>query len=301
MIINLLLFFISFQVCENLEIICETEYFGLRKPVESISSTPLTGNASLTNTTNNINTSNPANTTTTTTSTTYEWINLRNPLPQNVHNNGRLEFRVKFWVPPHLILQDSVRNIFYMQARLDLLQGRLRPANWSKSAQLSALLAQADRLKYDEAALTAAVPTISTTTAASSSNDSKSLEPTKCKKRRLSRHKLAIEAAAPVIATTGNQTNALTPYEAYVLWPEDCGVTGTLPDGFLREIAKEHAKLVRMSSNSAKYWLLETVSKLAGFGEEVFSGITVCDPITPCEVSVGPHGIKVTRDQNQIR
>lgn len=211
-----------------------------------------------------------------------------------MHNNGKLEFRVKFWVPPHLILQDSVRNIFYMQARLDLLQGRLRPANWSKSAQLSALLAQADRLKYDEAALTAVVVVTQT------SADSKSLEPTKCKKRRLSRHKLSIVDVVPAAAADGHQTNALTPYEAYVLRPED---NSGEPEGFLREIAKEHAKLVslRMSPNSAKYWLLETVSKLNGFGEEVFSGSTVCDATAACDVSVGPHGIKVTRDQNQIR
>lgn len=40
-----------------------------------------------------------------------QWINLRNPLDRRHRGEGptMLELRVKFWVPSHLILQDSVR------------------------------------------------------------------------------------------------------------------------------------------------------------------------------------------------
>lgn len=85
----------------------------------------------------------------------YDWINLRNPLGHH-GNTGQpysLAFRVKFWVPAHLILQESVRNIFYMQAKSDLLEGRLRATDWEFAARLGALLAQGDEIKFDRNAL----------------------------------------------------------------------------------------------------------------------------------------------------
>lgn len=81
----------------------------------------------------------------------YDWINLRNPLGHH-GNTGQpysLAFRVKFWVPAHLILQESVRNIFYMQAKSDLIEGRLRATDWEFAARLGALLAQGDEIKFD--------------------------------------------------------------------------------------------------------------------------------------------------------
>lgn len=279
-------------MCNILDIICETEYFGLveHKP----------------NTTNS--TGVPTN---------YEWINLRNPLsPSTTNGTLQLELRVKFWVPPHLILQDNVRNIVHMQARQDLLDGRLKSASWAQSAKMAALLVQADRIRFDPAALT------TPTTISSSSpmvidvempsvvrgkNICTDTVDRKCKKRRLSRHKSSIAIDLTPVATIAEQPTPLTPYEAYVIRPEATDSTDSdrIPDGFFKEIAKEHGKLVglKMSPNSAKYWLLETVSKLKGFGEEVFSGYTHDQTVgrERCDVSVGPHGIMVTRDDKQIK
>lgn len=240
-------------------------------------------------------------TVTTTTPTNYEWINLRNPLPQ--HTNGQhlqLELRVKFWVPPHLILQDNVRAIFYEQARLDLLEGRLKPFKWTNAAQLAALIAQADKFKFDASALmtveerpqqldvTARVPL--------------DVAGGKCKKRRLSRQKSIIELPVPLTIAT-ELISPLTAYEALLMRPEEANVIDCVPAGFLKDIAKEHGKLVnlKMSATSAKYWLLESISKLNGFGEEIFSGRTVSEPITRCDVNVGPHGIVVVKADKQIR
>ncbi|XP_052866496.1 E3 ubiquitin-protein ligase MYLIP [Anopheles cruzii] len=115
------------KVCADLGIICETDYFGLipvrvgdHADVDECSA--------------------------------KQWINLRNPL--HLYTNDRaqpllLSLRVKFWVPAHLILQGSVRNLFYMQARQELFDGHLRPASWANAAYLAALLLQADGYKYD--------------------------------------------------------------------------------------------------------------------------------------------------------
>ncbi|CAO1379271.1 unnamed protein product [Diamesa hyperborea] len=112
------------KVCHDLGIVCETDYFGLLYAT-SIPSSSLLPNEK-------------------------QWINLRNPL-QRRHSNDRtlmLELRVKFWVPGHLILQESVREIFYMQARQMLLDGEMNANNWENAARLSALLAQADGVKF---------------------------------------------------------------------------------------------------------------------------------------------------------
>lgn len=69
------------QVCEYLGISNESDYFGLK--YESSKGEEL-------------------------------WLNLRNPIDRQVSCHGhtsplRLALRVKFWVPPHLLLQETTR------------------------------------------------------------------------------------------------------------------------------------------------------------------------------------------------
>lgn len=95
-------------------------------------------------------------------SRTHQWINLRNRLSQDSGSGNSIQLmlalRVKFWVPVHLILQESVRNIFYMQAKVDLIEGRLNAKDWNNAAKLSALLCQADGIRFNESCLTAKYP-----------------------------------------------------------------------------------------------------------------------------------------------
>ncbi|XP_034111578.1 E3 ubiquitin-protein ligase MYLIP [Drosophila albomicans] len=120
------------KVCKALGIICEMEYFGLE---------PWTHNQKETR--------------------FRQWYNLRNRLHSDSSSSGiplMLALRVKFWVPVHNILQQSVRNLFYMQARSDLLDGRLCAHDWSNAAKLAALLCQADGLRFNEQSLRAECP-----------------------------------------------------------------------------------------------------------------------------------------------
>lgn len=122
------------QVLKALGIICEMEYFGLE---------PWTPNQKE--------------------SRTRQWYNLRNRLHGDSvsSSNGfqlMLALRVKFWVPVHSILQESVRNLFYMQARRDLLEALLCAHDWSNAAKLAALLCQADGLRFNEQSLRAECP-----------------------------------------------------------------------------------------------------------------------------------------------
>lgn len=114
-------------------IICEMEYFGLEHWVPNQKE-----------------------------SRTHQWINLRNRLSCDGGSGSGIQLmlalRVKFWVPVHFILQESVRNLFYMQAKADLLEGRLCAKNWTNAAKLAALLCQADGLRFNNTSLKSECP-----------------------------------------------------------------------------------------------------------------------------------------------
>ncbi|XP_022914645.1 E3 ubiquitin-protein ligase MYLIP-A [Onthophagus taurus] len=108
------------KVCEHLNISKECDYFGLK--YESSKGEEL-------------------------------WLNLRNPIDRQIgvhgHNTSvRFALRVKFWVPPHLLLQESTRHQFYLHARLDLCEKKLIVPDSDIAVRLVALIAQAEFGNY---------------------------------------------------------------------------------------------------------------------------------------------------------
>lgn len=335
---------------------CETEYFGL---VEC-------------NKDDNGDTSNRTNPT-----QYYDWINLRNPLGQ--HGNAAqpylLALRVKFWVPAHLILQENVRNIFYMQARMDLLEGRLCAPDWETAAKLSALIAQADEIKFDRNAISSNSDGTSTTPSEqivsnndcnrnnTDNDDASSIASTseipnvgcvslsslsgsgkdtinKRKKRKLSKKTLSLDNYDEIHVDGVDETCDHSPlriYENYVIHAEDS--CGSKPNNLNYLIGVEHSKLITTTAKSAKYWLLQSIFNLKGFGEETFSGVRVslatshnhnhhhqqpnqtpsnvlinntfnnCSSsmhnvnnlVQRCDISVGPHGLLISLNDEQLR
>uniref|UniRef100_A0A182PGP6 RING-type E3 ubiquitin transferase n=1 Tax=Anopheles epiroticus TaxID=199890 RepID=A0A182PGP6_9DIPT len=311
------------QVCADLGIICETDYFGLI-PVRDGDSVADVDEC-----------------------TAKQWINLRNPL--HLYTNDRthpivFSLRVKFWVPAHLILQGSVRSLFFMQARQELFDGHLRPSSWTNAAYLAALLLQADGYKYDPAK----VPAAHELPAVGHSSLTSSLErrPTAQGLRRPSKRKCSeleckrgsvssqssssggssapagvqqLDEGAPAAAghLTGSQsavagTNSNAPKNIYhrygALRPafEDADEEGTVevppqPDNYYQLIAQEHEKLsrIRMTATSAQYWLLEEICSLVGYGEEIFEGVTIAEPVVVCKIGVSPHGLTIVKDDEK--
>ncbi|KAH8321515.1 hypothetical protein KR074_007244 [Drosophila pseudoananassae] len=315
------------KVCRALNIICEMEYFGLEHWTPNQKE-----------------------------SQTRQWINLRNRLSGDSGSSGSgiqlmLALRVKFWVPVHFILQESVRNLFYMQARRDLLEGRLSAPDWSGAAKLAALLCQADGLRFNESSVRAECPIRMRRELAQQQQKLQQQQQHQqrkekenalsFKKRRLSKQKSMehIETCTLPVATTqihsfslqpspsasasastsacsqthsnssssspsnsSSQTglderlatNPLRMYEEYLIQPSS---EGEPPADYLRQIATEHGKLAKlqMSPKSAKYWLLQSIQDLEGYGEELFSGVTTNESATRCDIAVGAHGITVSR------
>ncbi|XP_055389313.1 E3 ubiquitin-protein ligase MYLIP [Condylostylus longicornis] len=196
------------MVCKALNIICEMEYFGLEHWTPNQKETR-----------------------------THQWINLRNRLSQDSGSSSSIQLmlaiRVKFWVPVHLILQESARNLFYMQAKVDLIEGRLLAKDWNNAAKLSALLCQADGIRFNEACLKAKCPqNLKTNIHQEQLNhkEKKEKEPVLAfKKRRLSKQKSVESFDMPTTTTTTATVAALTTAIALGngTLQENTGTTGT--------------------------------------------------------------------------
>ncbi|KAF7708119.1 E3 ubiquitin-protein ligase MYLIP-B [Silurus meridionalis] len=79
------------------------------------------------------------------------WLNLRNRISQQVDSMFlcRLKLRVKFFVEPHLILQEQTSHLFLMHVKEDLVRGSLR-LDSEQVLELCALLSQAESGDYNQ-------------------------------------------------------------------------------------------------------------------------------------------------------
>ncbi|XP_053681204.1 E3 ubiquitin-protein ligase MYLIP [Anopheles nili] len=306
------------KVCSDLGIICETEYFGL---------IPVRDGDNVADVDEGF---------------AKQWINLRNPL--HLYTNDRthpivFSLRVKFWVPPHLILQNTVRSLFFMQARQELFDGHVRPSSWTNAAYLAALLLQADGYKYDPAkvptALSPPYPSV---------NSSPERRPSSQALRRPSKRKCSEidgkrgsvssqsggSVGSPASSHVEDGTVRGTSCLGVTCIPEDETVDsrtpkniyhryGALrpafevveedrpaemvpqPSNFHQLIAQEHEKLsrIQMTPTFAQYWLLKEICKLVGYGEEIFEGVTIAEPAVVCRISVSPNGLAIAKDDEK--
>nr|XP_055066018.1 E3 ubiquitin-protein ligase MYLIP-B [Misgurnus anguillicaudatus] len=78
------------------------------------------------------------------------WLNLRNRISQQVDTLSpcKLRLRVKFFVEPHLILQEQTRHLFLLHVKEELFKGSLR-LDREQAIVLCALLAQAEFGDYN--------------------------------------------------------------------------------------------------------------------------------------------------------
>lgn len=265
------------KVCNDLGIICETDYFGLI-PVRDAEAAE--GDEC----------------------SAKQWINLRNPL--SLHANDRshpilMSLRVKFWVPAHLILQDSVKRLFYMQARQELLEGQISASSWANAAYLTALLLQADGYSYDPAK----VPANLTILERSNTIDRRQLRrPSKRKCSETDIKRASIASSVP-LEEDAVETKPKNIYQEYIVRPKFEQVEPEpTPDNFIEMVAKEHETLskIKMTPSSAQYWVLEEISSLNGYGEEVFEGVTISEPAVRCKIDVNPHGLKISKEDEKF-
>lgn len=260
----------NFQVLKDyLKMSCETEFFGLQYSKSKESRTKC-------------------------------WLNLRNDikdvLPNDPYNIINLDLRVKYWVPVHYLNLPMTKELFFMNARLDMLEGRLKPKDWDQSAEFGGLLAHIDENFFFSMERLNQTPASSPVVY--NVDRSVNAETTVCsKKRRLStRHKsnaVELSQSNKVVGGSQESSSPLSIYMQYVIKPEGVSSSvNTMPKDFLRQIAIKHMNLVQdnVAIDSAKFRFLQQISDLDSFGEEIFSGFLTSSS-TNCDIGVRPDGL----------
>lgn len=101
-----------------------------------------------------------------------------------------------------------------------------------------------------------------------------------------------------------SETEPKNIYQTYIVRPKFEDVEPEpMPENFIQMIAKEHEVLskIKMTASSAQYWVLEEISSLNGYGEEVFEGITINEPSVRCKIGVSPHGLTIAKDDEKYK
>lgn len=72
------------------------------------------------------------------------WLNMRNRIDQQVSGmrSHRFHLRVKFYIQPHLLLQESSRHLLYLQVKQEILSTTLHVSDETKLVKIMALIAQ---------------------------------------------------------------------------------------------------------------------------------------------------------------
>lgn len=232
-----------------------------------------------------------------------QWLNLRNPLGRRSDTSFlSLSLRVKFWVPVHLILQESVRNLFFMEARQELLENRIFALDFQNAIKLAALMAHADGVRFNAGCLEENARLKVTT----SNNNSRLMIVDPYQRRRGSKRKSSEPTTITSLETSIKPTplSPLNVYEPYLSVVRPMNTTQLLlsKERLLLAIAEEHQKYADQLPKSAQYWFLTEFGNLKGFGVEKFivpkvEGLTS----SQVELAVGPEGLGVLLNRGDER
>ncbi|XP_054711051.1 E3 ubiquitin-protein ligase MYLIP-like [Uloborus diversus] len=217
------------------------------------------------------------------------WLNLRNQIRRQVPGPPpyRLQLRVKFYVPPHLILQDSTRYHFYLDIRQSFIENNFHTLSSHQICKLAALLAQVEVGDLDptHTSITALLkyPKFLPSNCSLAAFSDESDRPRHLRVRwRSGGSNDSISSNSDDPVCDGGQEE-----QQHVSIETD----RTAMNRVCQEIMKEHALLKGMKMNAAIYQFLKEVSELEDFGMEQYfvkdkNGETL-------RFSVGPSGILI--------
>ncbi|XP_071038350.1 E3 ubiquitin-protein ligase MYLIP [Parasteatoda tepidariorum] len=210
------------------------------------------------------------------------WLNLRNQLRKQLPGPPpyRLDLRVKFFVPPHLILQDVTRHHFYLDTRRAFVENNLRTSQ-CKMCHLAALIAQIELGDLEVA--------VDATTALM--RYSKFL-PSNCAVNCSDDRPPQLRVRWRSGGTSDNDSNEDS-FEAKADDDQQVSIESdrTAITQICQDVLKEHILLRGIKTNAAIYEFLKEVSEIDDFGMEQYfvknrNGETF-------RIGVGPTGILI--------
>lgn len=246
------------------------------------------------------------------------WLNLRNPVKQQVNGSSpiRLLFKVKFHVPPHLLLQESTRNQFFLNLVSDVRDGRIRVSDRDLLLKLISLIAQSELQDWDSHSATSLklayrkwlpVPTDASSqyespgVGASSSrvrdrrrkhsSGPSSHSDQETEEEDASSHVLSSSAPSPPPSVPHNHNNCCSDSSDHEM--ETSSSNSQEGDALCEAVMQQHKQLKGIRSCTAKYLFVKEVSDLQDFGVEYFS-VRRNSTDELFRLGVGPKGVSVS-------
>lgn len=198
-----------------------------------------------------------------------------------------------------------------------LIDDEIHPKDWIQSARFIALISQAEGVKYSHDLL--------------SDNYQKYIHNLSLRVHRINasekfkdkanRKTFVDEMKADCVCDKESENSHLEKfildnYVEHIIFPNDTEDIDNnndiknpeMPDDLLLMVAREHQKIHKMTTSSAKYWLLEEYATLKKFGEEVFDATLISEAncnakvSQPCnetiQIAVSPQGLRIRRIQS---
>jgi len=198
------------------------------------------------------------------------WLNLRNEIRQEMCAHSfrssaevlkpsviRFQLKVKFWVPPQLILQESTRHQFYLQARVELAKRNLVVRGVASAVQVCALAAQAE---FGDANGTSLQSDF-------------------------------YENCLPNLPWNVSEAQRDSSKKEF---PKLSKPLDTEKEEWISQVLKQHYSLKGLSTSLAEYWMLKEVSRLEGYGSEIFPGHWLSENNSSCQIAVSPQGVRIS-------
>ncbi|KAI4488973.1 hypothetical protein M0804_004471, partial [Polistes exclamans] len=228
------------------------------------------------------------------------WLNLRNPIERQTGGGVvplRFALRVKFWVPPHLLLQEATREEEEEEEEEEKQFGIPKEPS-SNLLGVPSFKAQCNAVveRYYTEVVVMYEPHVVPTHQFYLHSRLELVEG----RLKVPDWVSIARLMALIAQADGGDYDALSPPHA--LYSQCCQIQPTepcepKPQDFLHRIVQQHKEIKGMKTSTAEYWLLKEISNLDTFGQEMFHSKFGYNGIST--IGVGPHGITVYRGQDE--
>ncbi|CAG2117768.1 unnamed protein product [Medioppia subpectinata] len=223
------------------------------------------------------------------------WINMRNQIKQQTTGANtpplRFQLKVKFFVPPHLLLQEVTRHQFYISIVQDLQEGRLRVNDKQLAIKLVALIAQSETGDLDSEVTSALLSYRKWIPLSILENEDLCSSPTP--QRTGKRRKHHSGSSGPEMGSENEESFSDVESNSWTTSSLNHIFNSSEFSCLTNSIIHYHQKLESTKPTHAKYLFLQEVANLEDIGVEYFFVKLNNSTEDPYKIGVGPKGVTI--------
>ncbi|CAG2175633.1 unnamed protein product [Oppiella nova] len=222
------------------------------------------------------------------------WINMRNQIKQQMTGANtplRFQLKVKFFVPPHLLLQEVTRHQFYISIVQDLQEGRLRVTDRQLAIKLVALIAQSETGDFDSEVTSALLSYRKWIPLSILETEVLCSSPTLQRKGKRRKHHSG--SSGPEISSENEESFSDMESNSWTTTSLNQVFNSTEFSSLTNSIIQYHQKLESTKPMHAKYLFLQEVANLEDIGVEYFFVKLNNNSEDPYKIGVGPKGVTI--------